>query len=255
MQLEQIQQDFVDAIFGNQADSAVSHVKSDKILTAKQRVGIYRGSVHGILTTSLGITFPVCKALVGEEFFDKMCDAYIDQNPPSSPFFAEYGSTLNTFLAQFEPVKSLPYLSDTAHLEWTRHNIWHKQHPEPFDFSQLAKLTEKQQATLQFQLKPTMELIQSKYRIDLLWFAHQEDSEIALEDIDLDESVTLIIWKGLEGINIREMNAEDTSLWDFLYAISKDKNLTELANQFGDDLPVLLNTAIQEGWIQSFKTQ
>lgn len=254
MQLEQLQNDLIAAIFNNDIDAAKQHVKGDEKLSAKQRVGIYRGSVHGILTTSLGITFTVCKQLVGEQFFDKMCDVFIDEYPPQSPFFAKYGNDLNQFLADFEPVKSLPYLSDMAKLEWARNEISQKPLPEPFDFSALASLNDDQQSKLLFKLKNTMRLVQSDYRIDLLWCAHQEDSLIVLEDININQAVKLIIWKSDAGIQLKEFTDSKTPFWDFLYAISKQKNLTELAEQFKEDLPVLLNQAIQEGWIESYIT-
>ena len=84
MHLEELQQDFINAIFEKNNSIAAKHVTGDDRLTAEQRLGIYRGSVHGILTSSLGVTFPVTKTLVGETFFDHMCDVFIDQYPPES---------------------------------------------------------------------------------------------------------------------------------------------------------------------------
>jgi hypothetical protein len=253
MRLEKIQTDFVTAIFGDKSESAISHVIGDDNLTAKQRLNIYRGSVHGILTQSLGLNFPVCKALVGDQFFDHMCDKFIDQFPPTSPFFSEYGNLLPTFLSEFEPAKSLPYLKDTSMLEWLRHKVWHQQYPETFDFSALAEIPEEQQANLKFELKKTMHLLQSDYRIDQLWFAHQDDSDLKLEEINLHESVKLLIWKDLDGIKIITADAEIGQFWDFLDALSKQKTVAQLATEFGEALPDLLNKGIQEGWIQSFR--
>ncbi len=255
MPLEQIQNDLVAAIFDNDIETAMQHIKGDEALSAKQRVGIYRGSVHGILTTSLGVTYPICKQLVGEKFFDKMCDVFIDKFPPKSPFFAKYGDSLNQFLLDFEPAKSLAYLPDMASLEWARNEVSQQTMAEPFDFSLLASLNEEQQSQLFFSLKDTMRLIQSNHRIDLLWFAHQEESDIVLEEISIDEPVKLILWKSIDGIKIKDfLNSEETALWDFLNAISQQNNIEKLAEQFGEDLPELLNKAIQQNWIQSFST-
>ncbi len=260
MHLEELQQDFINAIFEKNNSTAAKHVTGDDRLTAEQRLGIYRGSVHGILTSSLGVTFPVTKTLVGETFFDHMCDVFIDQYPPKSPFFAKYGGDFSEFIAQFEPAKSIYYLSDVATLEWARHAVWHETLLEPVDFSEMANLTEEQQATVWFELKQSLRLIESEYRIDLIWFAHQDESSIKLEDVNIDEDVKLLVWKGTDGIKITQLdmtdndNKDDQKYWGFLKAISEQNNITQLAEQFGEHLPSHLNRCIQEGWIQSFNT-
>ena len=252
MHLKELQQDFINAIFEKNNVSAAKHVSGDERLSAEQRLGIYRGSVHGILTNTLGITFPVTKALVGETFFDQMCDSFIDQYPPKSPFFAKYGGDFSKFLEQFEPAKSINYLADVSGLEWARHAVWHENLSEPVDFSEIANLTEEQQSTVWFELKQSLRLIESKYRIDLIWFAHQDESNIKLEDMIIDEDVKLLIWKGIDGIKITQLEENDKEYWNFLQAISKQNSITQLAEKFGEQLPSHLNRCIQEGWIQSF---
>jgi len=265
MELEKLQRDFIAAIFNTDRTTAVNHVKGDDRLNADQRLNIYRGSVHGILTKSLGETFPVCKQLLGEEFFDKMCDRFIDQYPPNSPFFLHFGSNLALFLREFDPVKTLPFISDVAAFEWSRHEIWRQTSNKPFDFSQIANLTEKQQASLIFTLSPSLHLFHSKYRIDHIWFAHQDDSDIKLEDIEINEEINLLMWKHHDGKNslLKVANYESAlaidgvsfntkDYWSFLQAIVNKSNITDLATQFEDKFPELLNNSIQDGWIESF---
>lgn len=254
MSIETMQADFIEAIFGGDKTPAASHVIGDEKLTAEQRFGIYSGSVHGILTQALGLTFPVCKALVGDDFFDNMCKIFIDKHPPTTSFFAEYGNKLPTFLSTFEPVKDISYLVDVTRLEWARHEVYHKQVQQGIDFDKLAEVTEEQQANLTFTLSETLHLLQSNYRIDDIWFAHQEDSEQKLEDIDIDEAVKLFIWKNKDIIKISLMNKDedDSAYWDFIHSVSNGKTLEQLAEQVGEDLPRYLNQSIQNGWIRSF---
>ena len=107
MDIKTLQEDFVSAIFGGDSSPATSHVMGDDVLTAEQRFGIYTGSVHGILTQALGATFPVCKSLVGDQFFDNMSKIFIDKHPPTTSFFAEYGDKFPEFLTTFEHVKDI----------------------------------------------------------------------------------------------------------------------------------------------------
>ncbi|MCF6188866.1 MAG: DNA-binding domain-containing protein [Cocleimonas sp.] len=257
MDIKTLQGDFIEAIFGGDKSSAVSHVIGDDLLTAEQRFGIYKGSVHGILTQALGTMFPVCKALVGDKFFDNMCDLFINEYPPKTTYFAEYGGDLPTFLSTFEHVKDIPYLADVARLEWTRQIVWHAKSVEVADFSALSELNEEQQSNVVFQLAKNMHLIESEFRIDELWFAHQPDTDVKLEDIEINHAVKLIIRKdqGTLKISMMSKDENDRDFWDFLHAISLGYNLERLAEQYGEALGNHLSQGIEGAWIQSFTTE
>lgn len=256
MDIKALQGDFIEGIFGGDQLIAESHVMGDDILTAKQRFGIYKGSVHGILTQALGTMFPVCKTLVGDEFFDQLCGMFINEHPPKTSFFSEYGSELAGFLDNFEHVKDIPYFPDVARLEWARQTVWHSVENQNSDFSSLAELDEDQQTNVVFQLASNVRLLESKFRIDELWFAHQGDSEIALENIDINHPVKLIVRKdqGIIKISVMNENENDSNFWGFLNAISLRHNLEDLADQFGETLPAYLNQSIEGAWVQSFTT-
>jgi len=254
MDIKTLQGDFIEGIFGGDKSSAEDHVIGDDILSAEQRFGIYKGSVHGILTQALGTMYPVCKALVGDEFFDNMCDLFVNDYPPKTTYFAEYGSNLAIFLSTFEHVKDIPYIVDMAKLEWARQLVWHSKDTETANFSALSELSDEQQSKLVFQLAKNMHLVESEFRIDELWFAHQPDSDIKLEDIDLNQAVKLIVRKGqgLLKISLMSEDENDSHFWDFLKAVSLGHNLEDLAEQFGETLGTHLNQGIEGGLIQSF---
>ncbi len=256
MDIKTLQEDFIEGIFGGDKIPATNHVMGDDVLSAEQRFGIYSGSVHGILTQALGTMFPVCKTLVGDAFFDKLCGLFIDKHPPKSSFFAEYGSQLAVFLDTFEHVKDIPYYADVARLEWARQTVWHAAEADETNFSALADLSEEQQSSVIFQLANNVHLLDSKFRIDELWFAHQSDSTVELEHIDINQAVKLIIRKdqGIIKISIMSEDENDSGFWDFLQAVSMNDNLESLAEQFGEALPDHLNQCIEGGWVQSFIT-
>ena len=267
MSLEKLQNDFIAAFFSTNSQDAASHVKGDESLSAEQRIGIYRGSVHGILTQALEQTFPVCKMLLGEKFFNAMCDVFIDQHPPSSPFFADFGATLASFLDTFEPAKPVPFVADMARLEWLRKQAWQTKLEPASDFTQLMETPEADYATLTFSLNPSLQLFQSNYRIDLLWNAHQLNNQTeidaAVERVNINEPVKLAIWKlsdelaifnFIEDEKIKKHNKGKT-LWDFLQAVSNQANLEQLALNYNCKLAAHLSSSIQQGWLQSYQTK
>jgi len=218
-------------------------------LTAKQRLGIYRGSVHGILTQALAATYPVCQALVGESFFSKMCSVFIDQVPPSSPYFHEYGDDLADFIQAFPPAQSLPYLSDMARLEWARHCAWQRCNQTKSDFNLLANLSPEAQLRCQFQLPQSAQLLSSAYAINALWQAHQSTEAVDFSQLAINEPCACLIWRADRTIQQQTLNETQAQ---FLQAIKQQHPLAELATQFAEQLPPLLSEAIQTGWIHSF---
>jgi len=260
MSLEDIQNDFIAAFFNNTLQAAASHVKGNGTLSAEQRIGIYRGSVHGILTQALEHTFPVSKMLLGDKFFHAMCDVFIDKHPPDSPFFADFGVHLASFLDHFEPAQTVPFVADMARFEWLRKTSWNTALTPASDFTTLMETPEADYASLTFSLNPSLQLFQSPYRIDLLWSAHKydkrEDIDAALDTITLDEPVKLAIWKPKDELAIFDLTDRGTAtgetLWDFINAIKNKANLEQLASKFSDKLPAYLSSCIQHGWLQSF---
>ncbi|MGV6810510.1 MAG: HvfC/BufC N-terminal domain-containing protein [bacterium] len=272
MQLQETQAAFIAVIFkspqqppstAQQAtQTAANLVRNHGELTAEQRLSIYRGSVHGILTQALEATYPVCRALVGDTFFSKMCSVFIDQSPPTSPYFHEYGDNLADFLQQFPPAQRLPYLSDMARLEWLRHSAWQQKNQTASDFTQLATLSAEEQLACRFQLPQSAQRLSSAYAIHALWQAHQtpnadENSRdkpatatADFSQLTIDEPCHALVWRANRGIQQQPLTAHQA---DFLQAVQQQKTLAELAAQFTEQLPHLLSESIQAGWIHAFQ--
>lgn len=249
MNLKELQNDFVDAFFGAEID-VDKYIISDNTLTAKQRFCIYKGSVHGVLTQALSDMYPVCKELVGDKFFDHVTSKFINANPPRSAFFADFGEQFSEFLRSFEAAKSVEYLADTAQLEWLRHKAWNSKNQPASDFTTLGNYNEQQQMEMSFSLPTTATLLRADHQVEQLWQAHQEDSEINLSDIDLFKHLNLLIWRIDYTIYMQEVTEQQI---DFLSAVQQSKPLSALAEQFTEQLPDLLSTSLQNGWIRSFK--
>lgn len=131
-----------------------------------RRFAVYRNNVVVSLVAALGETFPVCRELVGAEFFEAMARLHVRASPPDSPVLAHYGADFPAFIAAFPPAASLPYLADVARLEYARVQACHAAAPPPGG-------------------DDVAYLIESRYAIVSLWAAHQGHGAIA----DVDPSV------------------------------------------------------------------
>ncbi len=146
-----------------------------------QRFAIYRNNVQSSLIDALADTFPVCRALVGADFFIGLARAHLQACPPRSPVLMEYGAEFADFIAGYPPAASLPYLADMARLERAYVMSAHAADSVPLTSRQLQDLLSRADLLhdARFQLDPALALVRSDYAVASLWGAHQEDDVTA----------------------------------------------------------------------------
>lgn len=257
MDLGKLQEDFAQALFSDHPETDViaasRRVKAQGELSAAQRVGIYRNSTHGILRQHLAALYPVCRQLIGEQRFDVLCDGFVDQQAPQTPYLSQFGISFVDFLANHALLKTHAYIEDVARLEWMRHSAWHQPNQVPADFSRLALLDEQQQAALRFELPTSAQLLHSRFAVDELWLAHQSRDARQVSEylatIALNTETYLIIWR--QGRQLQQSGL--TSLqYQFLKSVQQGETLGRLSSALGDDVAGLLATGVQQGWVCSF---
>ncbi|SMX32958.1 HvfC/BufC N-terminal domain-containing protein [Actibacterium lipolyticum] len=141
---------------------------------AGKRFSVYRNNVVVSLTSALETAFPVIHALVGEEFFKAMAGVFLRAHPPSSPLMMFYGTEMADFLADFEPVKHLGYLPDTARLELALRESYHAADAAPMDPETLVNLPPDRLMETRLRLSPAVRLVRSAYPITSIWRAHHD---------------------------------------------------------------------------------
>ena len=121
--LYELQTDVMDALF-ERSERAQPHVRGGR-LSPRQRLDIYRHNLFDSLSAALAAVYPTVAQLVGEGFFRFAAHAYIAAHPSRSGNLHDFGAQLPEFLAQFEPARGLPYLPDSARLDWAWHQVFH----------------------------------------------------------------------------------------------------------------------------------
>jgi hypothetical protein len=144
-------------------------------LSAEQRLSIYRNNTQLGLTEVLRDTYPVVNRLVGDGFFNRLALAYIQSFPPHAASLITYGGHFAALIADFEAVQGLPYLADTASLEWYWHEAYHAAEAQPLALSALAQIDPAAYGELAFTLHPSVRFIESKYPIEHIWLNNQPD--------------------------------------------------------------------------------
>ncbi|TDF78990.1 DNA-binding domain-containing protein [Pseudomonas sp. H9] len=102
------QSDFIAALYG--------HSDSPNLLPLTRQAGftVYRNTVLKGCVDALQANFPTVEQLVGTDWFRAAAAVHAVQAPPSDARLILYGEQFATFLEQFKPAQSLPYLADVA---------------------------------------------------------------------------------------------------------------------------------------------
>ncbi|PKO31552.1 MAG: DUF2063 domain-containing protein [Betaproteobacteria bacterium HGW-Betaproteobacteria-9] len=162
-----------------------------------RRLAVYRNNVLVSLVDALAHTFPVTQELVGEDFFRAMAQVFVRAHPPRTRVLAHYGYELPEFIAQFPPAAGLPYLADVAQLEWQRLQALHAADAQPLDATSLSALLQDTDAlpSLRWQLAPSLHGLRSPHAAVSIWAAHQADSGIALENVDVAQAECALVFR------------------------------------------------------------
>jgi Putative DNA-binding domain len=125
-------------------------------------IGVYaairreKGEPFGFLAT--------CK-IAGEEFFKAAARRFIAAEPPRSPIMMFYGDAFPSYLAEFAPARSVPYLADVARLEAARTRAYHAADAKPLTRDALAAAPLDTLTGMRFTLHPSLEIVSSSYPI------------------------------------------------------------------------------------------
>ena len=245
-----------DAVFETDSDGPQLHAISQHILasrgmTSAQHVKIYKSAILGTLERALGNIYPVCRRLVGKEFFEGMARKYAYQTPSTSPDLANFGDEFAAFIADFEPAAALTYLADVATLEWHWHRAFNAADETVIDTAALADVPESETGRIVFRLPVSATLIASDFPIQHIWKVNQPDWK-GSQVVDLDDGgCQLIVWRQQYEMRIDEL---DDPAWRLLNGVAHAVPFEALA-EYADtpNLDVLLPSCVQHGWIADFK--
>lgn len=199
-----------------------------------QRVAVYRNNVMVSLVDALSSTFAVTQQLVGEPFFRAMAQLYVRQHPPCSPMLSHYGNDFAGFVSEFPPAASVPYLADVSQLEFLRLQTLHAEdaQPQPIETAQ-AWLNDSEMLTQAIcTLAPGVQPFHSSHAAVSVWAAHQPDSGVCLENVDVKQAESALIFRIEWSVMVLEVDADTVDfvrhlqegypLGDALHAVTND---------------------------------
>ncbi|MCW8914395.1 MAG: DNA-binding domain-containing protein [Magnetovibrio sp.] len=175
--------------------------------STQERLSIHRNNTTILLGESLGATFRIVKALVGDEFFANLTRQYIRTNPPTAPCLFEYGANFPEFLGHTPSLAELPYIEDVARLEWLWNESFHAPAAPVMTTADLGAIGADDLNALVLNPHPSLRLITSPYPLKQIWDLHQCDADPeALVNLDDGENHLVLVRSQLD-VQIIELGA------------------------------------------------
>ena len=184
------------------------------------RFNIYRNNAMASLTATLVTVFPTTLRLLGESYFRYLAGAFIRSNPPTEPRLTRYGRTFPAFVASFEGTRTMPFVAETALLEWRI--------AEAFDAPtlpacSLAQLCEgRADAVPSLVLQPSLRLLVCRWPALEIWSAHQPGSELASLGRIGRRPERIALWRDRDSIRFLRL---DKPRFQFLHSLMTHRNL------------------------------
>lgn len=230
--LHDLQRDFSRFVF-QETGLIPGGIKANGMMP-EQRLAIYRNNTQAGLTEALRDVYQVVNRLVGDKFFNRLAEAYINAHPPHSACLLEFGQRFAEVIADFKPAQGLPYLADTARLEWYWHEAYHEADDNALDVSKLAQLDPGRYEQLGFTIHPSARFIASDYPIARIWACNQPGAQQD-EWIDLHEGACrLLIYRPDVEVKILSL---DKAEYQCLTALASGLTLMQAVRQVDAEHP------------------
>jgi hypothetical protein len=181
--LGDLQQDFVRAVMTGDAPA----MRFVGRIPPLQALAVHRDTVIGALVNALRISYPTVDALVGEEFFDQACCAFVEQNPPGAASLAGYGAGFADFLAGYTPAEGLAYLPDAARLDRAVETVSHA----PLRLRRFVL-----DAAASIDLPHSLAVVRLDYPADEIRAALEDEAALGKIDLQAAERFVLVWRKG-----------------------------------------------------------
>jgi hypothetical protein len=141
------------------------------------RFAVYRNNVAVARIGAFRDLFPVCRRLVGDDFFDAVVRAHLAERPPQSPIVAQWGGDFPDWLSTHAATRDFDWLIDTARLEaaWTRAH--HAAEARPMALERLGDFAPQALLATRATLHPSLGLVASSQPIGTIWAMHQGEGE------------------------------------------------------------------------------
>jgi hypothetical protein len=221
--LERLQQTVARSVLGRPGPGMSSLFEAGSA-DPYRRMRIYQNNTRASLTSTLMTVFPVTVRMVDERFFRYVANEFIRANPPTEPRLVRYGAQFPTFLRTFEGLEELPFVSETARLEWAIAEALDAASPAPVP---IAALNGSDPGTTpELILQPSFRSLISHWPVLSIWSAHQDGGAPTRGWLRKPERIG--IWRSGDNIRFTRLSSAEFS---FRYSLAAGLGLDKAVSR------------------------
>ncbi|MBT6275103.1 MAG: DUF2063 domain-containing protein [Chromatiales bacterium] len=207
--LYELQRDFRHYLLGEAgAEQLLQHVERHGPDDVDARMRVYFDAYRLRLTEALKTDFSTLHAMAGDEQFNALCGAYIDQHPSTTASIRWFGRHLVEFLASSPPWNEYRIISDVAALDWAISLALDAADGSALGVDDLATVPQDAWPGLSFKPHPSVRTIDTTWNVGPLRSAADTDVEFP-EQVRFDHPVRWLVWRQGMGALYRSMEVDE----------------------------------------------
>jgi hypothetical protein len=182
--LMQLQSDFQAYLLDARKGAAFkTKIVDDKKVGVKTRLGIYYDAYRLRIIEALSSSYPVLKALLGDDLFEQVARSYIDSYPSTYRNMRWVGDKMSAHLQNAFP--QYPIAAEMATFEWGLSLAFDAEDAPILTLQDLAAIAPENWADLHFQFHSSMQLFTFKFNVLRVWQAlNSEEAPPKVSQID-----------------------------------------------------------------------
>lgn len=172
--LSKLQNDFQAYLLNSNPNSITNtaftkQIINDKKVGVNTRLGIYYKAYRLRMIEALANTYPILKALLGDDLFDKTARSYIDFYPSTHRNMRWVGDQMCTHITK--TLALYPIANEMATFEWALSLAFDVRDAPILSMQDLASIAPENWPQLQFKFHPSVQVIEFKYNVLQVWQA------------------------------------------------------------------------------------
>jgi hypothetical protein len=219
-------------------------VRAEPRLSPQRRVEIYAQMYFWRQVEALKEDFPKLAALLGDDAFAHLVDAYVHTYPSDHPSLGRLGRKLAQFLAEHRAENGRPDLADLAALEWARAEVFVELDAPLAPASIFTGLSPDQFAKARLCLVPAVRVFSFEHDAMALWRAVERGDPVP-EPIPHPRHV--LVWRKGWTVFHATIDAEEAQALEWA---GQGRTLGEVCEAFAErDEPVAAAFAALQSWL------
>ena len=230
--LRQLQRELQKYLLGEASGIEAAIVDAPPLPTP-ERLGIYKNAYRVRLIEALDDTYPVLHAVLGDEVFVALGDAFIAQHASVHRSIRWYGAEIAEFLRRCSPYAEQPILAELALLEWTLAEVFDAADATPVPRAAFSAIEASAWSELHVEFQPSLRRLHFHWNTAAVWQAMKRE-ETPPDPVCAEHPVPWLLWRQNLQNYFRSLNADEAVALD---SALRGDNFGEICEALAEWLP------------------